>query len=325
MFTTTNGISRTIVGTGTENGITYIDLQISGTATANVAITIASEPTNSIAALNGQSWTYSAYVKLVAGSFLGFNSPQIIVEEYSAAGAFLAGQNTSVSAPTTTLTRLSATRTNTNALTAFEYAGLRHYINSGNTVDMTLRVGLPQLEQGAFATSVIATTTTTATATRSADLVDITGAAFSSWYRQDEGTMFVDGSTSAFTATTGFVAINPVANNNRLEIRQGRVSPTVTGASTSVIWTSIIASPTLVANTSYKQAVAFSSASHGSSIAGALETSTTAIPVIAATRLMFGVRDGLTAPSGGSSSTIRRFTFWTQRLPNPTLQSITAS
>jgi len=178
-----------------------------------------------------------------------------------------------------------------------------------------------QLEAGAFRTSYIATTG--ATATRAADVVDITGSAFSSWFRQDEGTMFVDGSTPAFTATTGFVAINPVANNNRLEIRQGRINPTVTGATTSVIWTQIIAPPALVANTSYKQAVAFSSASHGNSIAGALDTSSTVIPVIAATRLMFGVRDSQTAPIGGFSSTIRRFTFWTQRLPNPTLQSIT--
>jgi hypothetical protein len=177
-----------------------------------------------------------------------------------------------------------------------------------------------QLEAGAFRTSYIATTGSTAT--RAADVASITGSAFSSWFRQDEGTMFVDGSTPAFTGTTGFVAINPVANNNRLEIRQGRVGPIVTGATTSVIWTQIIAGPALVANTSYKQAVAFSSASHGSSIAGALETSTTVIPVIAATRLMFGVRDGLTAPTGGSSSTIRRFTFFPQRLPNPTLQSI---
>jgi len=319
--TSGSGVTREIVGTGTENGIAYVDIRYAGTTTASLTFTVTCEPNTFVVAANGQSWTYSAYVKIVAGSFSGFNAPQIIIDEYSSGGAFLAGQTTSVPAFTSTLTRITATRTNTNASTAFLQAGVRYYASSGNTIDMTLRIGLPQLEQGAFATSPIPTTT--AAATRAADLVDITGSAFSSWFRQDEGTMFVDGSTPAFTGTTGFVGINPVASNNRLEIRQGRTSPTVTGASTSVIWTSIIANPTLVANTSYKQAVAFSSASHGNSIAGALDTSSTVIPVIAATRLMFGVRDGQTAPTAGSSSTIRRFTFWPQRLPNPTLQSLT--
>ena len=165
--------------------------------------------------------------------------------------------------------------------------------------------------------------TTTAAATRAADVVSITGSAFSAWYRQDEGTMFVDGSTPAFTNTTGFVAINAAGNTNRLEIRQSRNTPNVTGASVDVTWANIYATPALVANTSYKQATAVSNASHGNSIAGSLDTSSTAIGTIAATQLFFGTRSSQTAPTGGSSSTIRRFTFWTQRLPNPKLQSIT--
>jgi hypothetical protein len=44
-----------------------------------------------------------------------------------------------------------------------------------------------QLEAGAFPTSYIPTTT--AAATRSADVASITGTNFSSWYRQDEGTI----------------------------------------------------------------------------------------------------------------------------------------
>ena len=45
-------------------------------------------------------------------------------------------------------------------------------------------------EAGASPTSYIPTTT--ATATRSADVASITGSNFSSWYRQDEGTVFTD-------------------------------------------------------------------------------------------------------------------------------------
>jgi len=47
-----------------------------------------------------------------------------------------------------------------------------------------------QLEAGAFPTSYIPTTT--ATVTRAADVASITGSNFSSWYRQDEGTVFTE-------------------------------------------------------------------------------------------------------------------------------------
>ena len=47
-----------------------------------------------------------------------------------------------------------------------------------------------QLEAGTFPTSYIPTTDSAAT--RSADVASITGSAFSSWYRQDEGTFFVN-------------------------------------------------------------------------------------------------------------------------------------
>jgi hypothetical protein len=48
-----------------------------------------------------------------------------------------------------------------------------------------------QLEQGSFPTSYIPTTGTALT--RSADVAEITGANFSSWYNQSEGTIFHDG------------------------------------------------------------------------------------------------------------------------------------
>jgi hypothetical protein len=45
--------------------------------------------------------------------------------------------------------------------------------SAGVAIDITLRIGMPQLEQGAFATSVIPTTT--ATVTRATDVASING------------------------------------------------------------------------------------------------------------------------------------------------------
>ena len=56
-----------------------------------------------------------------------------------------------------------------------------------------------QLEEGSFPTSYIPTTGTALT--RSADVASITGTNFSSWYRQDEGTVF---SEANFTNTVSF-------------------------------------------------------------------------------------------------------------------------
>jgi hypothetical protein len=196
--------------------------------------------------------------------------------------------------------------------------GAISYIGTGNG---TVLIWGAQLEAGAFPTSYIPTTT--ATVTRAADVASISGSNFSSWYRADEGTVFADGSTPAFTQTTGFVAINAGGSTNRLDIRQSRSLPTVNGAATGVAWTQVIAPPTLVANTLYKQATAVSNASHGNSINGALDTSSTTIGTIAATQLIFGMRDSQTAPTGGSVSTIKRLAFWPTRLANTTLQAIT--
>lgn len=75
-----------------------------------------------------------------------------------------------------------------------------------------------QLEAGAFRTSYIPTTGSTAT--RAADVASITGSAFSSWYRQDEGTVFVQGSTSASTSNPILLNIEDGTINERIQIRR---------------------------------------------------------------------------------------------------------
>ena len=201
-----NGITREIVGTGTEDGIAYIDFRFSGTNTLGSDyyqdITF---DTGAIAAAQNQSWTQSAYVRLLSGAISGASFS-------SGAGLVLYGtpsfnDNATFSLAAASNARLatqrfSVTKTFTNALTTGASPRLYWIIATGGTIDFTLRIGLPQLELGAFATSVISTSSATvtrsadasssSTATRSADNVSITGTNFSSWYNPSEGTVYAD-------------------------------------------------------------------------------------------------------------------------------------
>jgi len=62
-----------------------------------------------------------------------------------------------------------------------------------------------QLEAGAFPTSYIPTTT--ATATRAADVASITGTAFSSFYNQTQGTVFADAKVTTVAPATSLTSV----------------------------------------------------------------------------------------------------------------------
>jgi hypothetical protein len=181
------------------------------------------------------------------------------------------------------------------------------------------------LEIGSFSTSWIPTTGTAAT--RTADVPSVTGTNFSSWYRQDEGTVFVDGSSqNTLAAAGGFLVINDPVGGNRVDIRQFRTQPIIQGGgSGSTVWTTPGTFPAISANAFYRQAVAYSATadSHADAISGVVETSTTSLEKIVANRLALFMRDAQTAPTGGTGGIIRRITYWPRRFDNSTLQSIT--
>jgi hypothetical protein len=290
-------------GTGAQTSLVS---SIHGSADGAQAIRFDADATErimyqqAISVTNGVQYAASIYIESVSG---------VIGDAITiTSGTGTVTQNTFVTNPSTPgryTVLFTATSTGT--------VNLRYGIGTSAAISTTSFVVMsrPQLETGSTATAYIPTTTAAVSVFES------------SFYNQTEGTVFVDGSTPAFGGTVGFVAINASGTTNRLDIRQGRYQPTVTGASANAIWTSIVLGTTLVANTSYKQAVAVSNASQGSSVAGGLETSSTAIGTIAATQLIFGMRDSQTAPTGGSSSTIKRLTYWPTRLANTTLQQIT--
>lgn len=92
-------LTQQIIGTGTENGMTYIDIKISGTA-STASFVYYMENTNYVAATSGQTWTGSVYTKLVAGSTANISSRFDIYERNSGGGSLINSQtNLSMTGP----------------------------------------------------------------------------------------------------------------------------------------------------------------------------------------------------------------------------------
>jgi hypothetical protein len=199
----TSGLTRTVVGTGTSNGITYIDVRFAGTST-NTFAGVYFEASNGVAATNGQTWTPSAWVSVVGGSTANITSAWLQVDQYNNVPTYLSslsGTNV-VSLLNSTPTRYSVALTTNNASTAFIVPSFSIFFANGAAIDITLRIGLPQLEQGFSATSVIPTTNVAVT--RNADTATMTGTNFSSWFNPAEGVLIVE--NTRFTGNGDFSA-----------------------------------------------------------------------------------------------------------------------
>jgi hypothetical protein len=179
------------------------------------------------------------------------------------------------------------------------------------TVSGTVQYG--QLELGAFATSWISTAG--ATATRNADVAQITGTNFSRWYSQVAGTVFVNAREKIDT-TTRLVAnfctpssevYSAATFNNTTRIRAQNTSSGAISTTTS--------------GTYFKLAYSFDSASQAGSSNGSAVTSLAVSVTINASQLVIGANQINTGQFG---SHIRRLAYFDRRLPNATLQVITA-
>jgi hypothetical protein len=158
--TTTGGLTPTVVGVGTENGLPYIDVQFSGIATSTT-LQMRFETTTQIVASSGQSWASSFWIKQIAAPTPP-NSYQNIIQERDSGGVNL-GAFTQTITISSTLTRNIFTRTNTNASTARINNAVGGALTIGNTYDFTIRIAAPQMELGAYATTWIDTTNAAAT------------------------------------------------------------------------------------------------------------------------------------------------------------------
>lgn len=86
---TVNGLgtlSYSVVGTGTESGLSYCDLRVYGT-TSTTSCYIEPEAVGIVAATQGQVWTLSSYVRIVSGSTSNITSFSLDIGE-TASGSY---------------------------------------------------------------------------------------------------------------------------------------------------------------------------------------------------------------------------------------------
>ena len=317
-----SGITRELVGTGTENGITYVDFRFSGTGASTAFQVINTDTTTGIAAATGQAWSGSFYLKLVAGSTTGTDIKMQLLELASGSGVV---QNLSAAlSPTsqnlaTQRVTYSATLSGGGTITNLQQ-GLRLVFTNGVAVDITLRIGLPQLEQGAFATSVIPTTTTALT--RNADVASMTGTNFSSWYNASEGTLFAE-SQKNYSGSTAFpriVQISDSTNNNALIILwSDSISRLYAAVSVSGVTQADPGNNGLTQTAEYESAFAYKANDFAISNDGLSVQTDTSGTIPTVDRMFIGKDVGSSYLNG----TIRRLTYYPARLVNAQLQALT--
>jgi len=174
-----------------------------------------------------------------------------------------------------------------------------------------------QLEVGSFPTSYIRTEASQVT--RAADAASMTGANFSSWYRQDEGTLFAEFAYSSETPTTfsNIYEISDNTSNNRIFSRR----PNFSGIESQVI----NASATQVAfSTAFLQAGKNILTYKTDDIAYVQNAGTVSTDTSAAVPVTTQIGIGWNGRTGGQmSGHIRRIAYYPKRLTNAQLQALT--
>ena len=203
---------------------------------------------------------------------------------------------------------LVSTNTTTNAQIA-----VRGDVNQ-QTADILTWAG--QMEAGAFATSYIPTVASQVT--RSADNAVMTGTNFSSWYNQTQGT-FVVNADSALALFSG-PRIIEVSSGTSARVVDLSVS---TGPSLQMYngTTSFNASGSVTLNVPFKGASAYKTANYGVVLNGGAATANTDALVNTANAMQIG---RFNTSSNYLNGHIRSIAYYNTRLPNATLQALTA-
>jgi hypothetical protein len=310
---TANGVTQEITGLGVENGIDYIDVRYYGTPTAGNNVAVAFETINGIAASSGQTWTQSVYLKLVNGSFANISLSSNVLGTNGVSGTESFGAVISSTPNPLISSRFTVSGALTNAGTTNIQPRIRAGYTVGLAFDITLRIGLPQIEQGAFATSVIKTST--AAVTRNADIATMTGANFSDWYSSGAGGVVARVLPSTVSGTRPALQFDDATANEVITLRGNTTNPELVIVDGGAPQAQIDAG-TIVANTAYNLGAAWNTDNCAAAVNGGAAVTDTTATIPAVTQARLG-SDG-TNYLNGHLQTVR---YWPQRIINTEVQA----
>jgi hypothetical protein len=270
-----NGLVRQSVALGTENGVSYIDIRYSGTATGG-SCAVLFETATQIVASTGQTWSNSVYLKIIAQP----NPPvayRLSMWEYNTGGTVFSGSFATAVVPTTTsLQRFTQTRALTGATTDRVRPLFDVSMISGQTYDFTIRIGYPQMELSSFATSVIPTTTEAVS--RAADVIGASG--ISGLIGQTEGTLYAEVAYSSILSAKTIISITDGTANNRFAVRINSTTLiTIRILVAGISYDYNLTIPAISSSGILKMAFAYKANNYAFSINGTTYTDTTTRPV----------------------------------------------
>jgi hypothetical protein len=191
------------------------------------------------------------------------------------------------------------------------------------TLTVTGTVEYAQLEAGSFASSYI--TTAGASATRSSDLPTVTP--ISSFYNQNEGTIFVQQSQAVISHITSFRffeisnASPAIFRKPNMEIATNNLAvfSTLGGSPTGVS----VSSGTVSANTVYKIACAYASNNFRGALNGTLTSADTTVDVATPVVDRMTIGYATSIPSFQVSCHIQKVEYYPTRISDARMQSLT--
>ena len=174
-----------------------------------------------------------------------------------------------------------------------------------------------QVEAGTSATSYIPTTT--ASVVRSADACSISGAAFSGFYNQSEGTVYTESRPATVNGTTTTFGLSNGTSNERWLNRFAQNEQVVIASAGTE---SSLDALDPVAGTLYKVATAGKLNDFSMSINGLAVVTNTSQPMPVVDSA--GIGNALGAVAGSGAVTIAAIRYYKKRLPNAKIQALTA-
>ena len=191
VVTGVTGITVAVAGLGTENGLSYIDFSFSGTVGTSGNVTVAADSSTQIAAVTGQAWAATCYLKLVSGSVVGTLSSGYSIR--GAGGAALGDYLAPITPSTASLATQRWLQTNTSGVAGIAFVQPKPVVlalTNGQVVNFTLRVAGPQLEQKDTPSSYIPTSSVAVT--RAIDSCLISPANMSPWFTAPGGSWLIE-------------------------------------------------------------------------------------------------------------------------------------